>query len=189
MYLLGGAHQHGERGLFTAPVDRCQVDRCVAQTQDASLRVFDQPELGRAKKRRPQCPLAGRGVGARSASITEPVNLFKRSPYRGTSLIRNSAPLGPYHRLMPRVLQRSQGSGRFSMSEVTLNSVRAGAPRPCAPSESVHDLSIFNEVSKQGHPALKFKCPSMVEVRKPSSTCMATSLIRSTHPPRITIGL
>ena len=25
-------------------------------------------------------------------------------PYRGTSLIRNSAPLGPYRRTMPRVL-------------------------------------------------------------------------------------
>ena len=42
----------------------------------------------------------------------------------GTSLIRNSAPLGPYSKTMPRALWCSQGGGRFLMSEVPL--YRAG---------------------------------------------------------------
>ena len=38
--------------------------------------------------------------------------------YRGTSLIRNSNPLGPYSRTMPRALWRPLGEGLFLMSEV-----------------------------------------------------------------------
>ena len=40
--------------------------------------------------------------------------------YRGTSLIRNSAPLGPYWRALLRVLWWSQGGRTFLMSEVPL---------------------------------------------------------------------
>ena len=40
--------------------------------------------------------------------------------YRGTSLIRNSAPLGPYSRIMPRTLGWSWGGGLFLMSEAPL---------------------------------------------------------------------
>ena len=40
--------------------------------------------------------------------------------YRGTSLIRNCRPLGPYSRTMPRALWGSQGDGCFLMSEVPL---------------------------------------------------------------------
>ena len=40
--------------------------------------------------------------------------------YRGTSLIRNSAPLGPYSRTMPRALWWSEGGGLFLMIEVPL---------------------------------------------------------------------
>jgi len=36
-----------------------------------------------------------------------------RSLYRVTSLIRNSAPLGPYSRTMPRALWWSLGRGVF----------------------------------------------------------------------------
>ena len=43
-----------------------------------------------------------------------------RKAYRGTSLIRNRAPLGPYTRTMPRVLWWSWGGGLFLMSEVLL---------------------------------------------------------------------
>jgi len=43
---------------------------------------------------------------------------FKR--YRGTSLIRNHHPVGPYSRTMPRLLWRSWGGGRFLMREVPL---------------------------------------------------------------------
>ena len=38
--------------------------------------------------------------------------------YRGTLLIRNSAPIGPYSRNMPRALRCSWGGGLFPMSEV-----------------------------------------------------------------------
>ena len=33
--------------------------------------------------------------------------------YRGTSLIRNSPPLGPYRTTMPEILEGSQGGGSF----------------------------------------------------------------------------
>jgi len=38
----------------------------------------------------------------------------------GTSLIKNSLPLGPNSRTMPRALWWPQGVGRFLMSEVSL---------------------------------------------------------------------
>ena len=48
----------------------------------------------------------------------------ERCCYRGTSLIRNSPPLGPYRgpysRPMPRALWWSEGGWRFLMSEVPL---------------------------------------------------------------------
>jgi len=40
--------------------------------------------------------------------------------YRGTSLIGNSAPLGPYSRTMPGALWKPEGGGLFLMSEVPL---------------------------------------------------------------------
>ena len=40
--------------------------------------------------------------------------------YRGTPLIRNSRPLGPYSRTLPRVPGGSYGRGRFLVSEVPL---------------------------------------------------------------------
>ena len=40
--------------------------------------------------------------------------------YRGTSLIRYSAPLEPYSRTMPRALRWSLGGGVFLMNEVPL---------------------------------------------------------------------
>ena len=42
---------------------------------------------------------------------------------RGTSLIRNSAPLGPHSRTMPRALWCSWGGVLFLMSEVPLQVV------------------------------------------------------------------
>ena len=44
--------------------------------------------------------------------------------HRGTSLIRNSASLGPYGRTAPRALWWSQGGGLFLMSEVPLQVLR-----------------------------------------------------------------
>ena len=40
--------------------------------------------------------------------------------YRGSSLVRKRAPLGPYSRPLPRVLWRSSGGGRFLLGEVPL---------------------------------------------------------------------
>ena len=48
---------------------------------------------------------------------TETMNL---QDDRGASLIRNSAPLGPYSRTMPRALKWSQGEELILMSEVLL---------------------------------------------------------------------
>ena len=52
------------------------------------------------------------------------VERFERSPrsegYRGTSLIRNRPPVGPYSSPMPRTLRGSQGGGCFLMSEVPM---------------------------------------------------------------------
>ena len=45
---------------------------------------------------------------------------FGSRRYRGTSLIINHLPLGPYRSLMPRVLGGFKGGGRFLMSEVPL---------------------------------------------------------------------
>ena len=42
----------------------------------------------------------------------------ERSDYRGASLIRNSAPLGPCSRTMPRAQWRPWGAWLFLMSEV-----------------------------------------------------------------------
>jgi len=44
----------------------------------------------------------------------------QRVRYRGTSLIRNRHPAGPYSRTRSRLLWRSWGGGRFLMSEVPL---------------------------------------------------------------------
>jgi len=42
------------------------------------------------------------------------------SPHRGASLIRNSCPLGPCSRTMPRALRRPYGGILLVMSEVPL---------------------------------------------------------------------
>ena len=51
-------------------------------------------------------------------------NLGRVLSYSGTSLIRNSTPLGPYNRTMPRALRwpygGPRGAGQFLMSEVPL---------------------------------------------------------------------
>jgi len=44
--------------------------------------------------------------------------------YTGTSLMRNSAPLGPYGRTLPRALCWFQGSVLFLISEVPLYGLR-----------------------------------------------------------------
>ena len=50
------------------------------------------------------------------AGVEEPFQ-----PYRGASLIRNSAPIGPFSRAMPRALRWSWGGWAFLMSEVPLD--------------------------------------------------------------------
>jgi len=61
------------------------------------------------------------------APFTEGTALFV--DYRGTSRIRNSAPLGPYSRSMSRALWWSLGGWLFLMSEVPLCRWHAGRAR------------------------------------------------------------
>ena len=46
--------------------------------------------------------------------------------YRGTSLIRNSTPLGPYSKTVPRALRWSYEGGLSLMSEVPLQPPETG---------------------------------------------------------------
>ena len=55
-----------------------------------------------------------------------PTRAIWQLSYRDTSLIRNSADLGPYSRAMPRALWWSQGGGQFLMSEVPLQIAASG---------------------------------------------------------------
>jgi len=57
-------------------------------------------------------------------------------PYRGTSLIRNRAPLGPYSRTMPMALWKPWGGGLFLMSEVPLYKRPLARAQPRAESGS-----------------------------------------------------
>ena len=72
------------------------------------------------------CGVRGLGVrvrGSRFRVVGEPPRSSHRrekAAYRGTSLIRNSPPLGPYSRYMPRALWWSQGGCIFFVSEVPL---------------------------------------------------------------------
>ena len=50
-----------------------------------------------------------------------PENTVNLKPYRVTSLIRHSAPLGPYSRTMHGALWWPRGGGLFLMSEVPLS--------------------------------------------------------------------
>ena len=50
------------------------------------------------------------------------IEWLQRHACRGNSPIRNSAPLGPYSRTMPRALWNPKGGGLFLMSEVPLQS-------------------------------------------------------------------
>ena len=52
------------------------------------------------------------GAGRWGGDVREPrsdsvTHVCAGSAYRGASLIRNSAPLGPYSRVMPRILEGS----------------------------------------------------------------------------------
>ena len=49
-------------------------------------------------------PLYSKTGGAPSSANCRPARHYRLDPYRGTSLIRNSADLGPYSRPMPRAL-------------------------------------------------------------------------------------
>ena len=60
-------------------------------------------------------------LGARSKFVNfNPLERFYESLYRGTSLIRNCPPLGPYIRTMPMALCGTRGGGLFLISEVPL---------------------------------------------------------------------
>ena len=54
------------------------------------------------------------------SSASQRVPHSEESVYRGTSLIRNQPPMGPYSSAMPRALWRSSGGGRLLTSEVPM---------------------------------------------------------------------
>ena len=71
------------------------------------------------------------GIRTSSLSIKNSLSLagggverWHHAHYRGTSLIKNSVPPGPYSRNMPRALWRSYEGGLILMSEVTLYELR-----------------------------------------------------------------
>ena len=59
-------------------------------------------------------------LAGRFSLATLPLVVLGHVIYRGTSPIRNSAPLGPYSRTMPRSLWWSWGGGLYLMSEAPL---------------------------------------------------------------------
>ena len=73
--------------------------------------------------------------GAREGTCTS-----THTPYRGTSLMRNSAPLGPCSRTMHMVIWWFQGVGLFLMSEVPLYNLH---PTP-------HTLHLTANPSQEG---------------------------------------
>ena len=74
----------------------------------------------------------GKCVHSRSATLPH---------YRGTSLIRNTPPVGPYSSLMPRALRWSWGGRQFLVSEVPLyQPYREGS---CETPQSLPTLSLL----------------------------------------------
>ena len=98
-----------------------------------------------------------------------PCNANTAATYRGTSLIRNTPPVGPYSSRMPRVLGGSQGGGLFLMSEVPLY--------PC----NAKTAAIYATTTETLRPCV------LCEVRTASTThrraYRGTSLIRNSTPP------
>jgi len=70
--------------------------------------------------------LPGKGLPEGGFSSSRPPREGTCMHYRGTLLIRKRTLLAPYHRLMPRVIRGSQGSGRSLMGEVPLYMVAMG---------------------------------------------------------------
>ena len=82
----------------------------------------------RVIKRRRRHPYLGIVVEVGVRRRVHPV--FPQPPNRGTSLIRNSAPLGPYGRNMPKALWWSWGDWMFLMSEAPLYTQGLATPLP-----------------------------------------------------------
>ena len=83
--------------------------------------------------------------------------------------MRNRHPIGPYSRTMPRLLRRSWGGGGSLLSEVTLY-----ASYPC--------VSVTSRL-KDFLPASR-----VINKLRRKHPVWGASLIRNTHPPKITIG-
>ena len=52
--------------------------------------------------------------------LNSEANKNSTEAYRGTSLMRNSGPLGPYHMTMPRALRCPPGGRGFLLTEIPL---------------------------------------------------------------------
>ena len=106
------------------------VDRSVGYHPAALKQTGAQPSVPFSGQREEQEGVASRSFIAASRSIGSRQSgktwLFPAPKmmdlYRGNSLIRNRAPLGPYSRFLPRAVWWSNVGGMFLMSEVPLNS-------------------------------------------------------------------
>jgi len=78
--------------------------------------------------------------------------------YRGTSLIRNSAPLGTYSRTMPRVIWLPLGGVRFLMSEVPLYTPLGTPPSFAAGPSAIPHPSIADNDACTVYSVLEARC-------------------------------
>jgi hypothetical protein len=74
--------------------------------------LYPEASLPHAVDPQPSTPRPPRSITKICIDATSPPPID--ATYRGTSLIRNSAPLGPYSRTMPRALWWSYGGGADS---------------------------------------------------------------------------
>ena len=98
-----------------------------------------------------------------SANIEVPhcIGVPHRVNYKCTSHIRNRDPIGPYSTTMPRLLWRSQGGGRFLISEVPLHGLGFAGQVPAAnkyPSARPHTAAfISHKVSIKSSAKVDFR--------------------------------
>ena len=102
--------------------------------------------------------------------------------YRGTSLIRNSAPLGPYSRTMLRALWWYWGEGLSFMSAISLYGLHgrecivamlcsiAKVAKTAPNQQDCRSRWDFQSLNVIPHSCIEFQCPHVVGVFKRSRT-------------------
>ena len=134
-------------------------------------------------------------VPLQAPHLKTPLQRPTSARYKGTSLIRKHPPLGPYSKDMPRPLWRSKGERRFVISEVPLYlqnlAFSIQEQQLCRNVNRFRDGLVSKAHGLVNHSTLGWRVIKQREknlARKLLRRYKATSLIRNTHPPRITIG-